>query len=86
MFAYGKKQWALGRSIYGFRTWREKRRITLFVGRSFKNKKQLAELEEYFAQYKPLPNLLERHEGIYEVINRVFLFKKFIGSATFGCD
>ncbi|WP_251440719.1 VirK/YbjX family protein [Veillonella intestinalis] len=75
MFSYAKKQWALGRSIYGYKSWREKRRITLFVGRSYKNKKQLTELIEYFDTYAPLPNLLSRHEGIYEVINRVFLFK-----------
>ena len=75
MFSYGKKQWALGRSIYGYRSWREKRRITLFVGRSYKNRKQLKELIEYFDNYQPLPNLLDKHEGIYEVINRVFLFK-----------
>lgn len=75
MFSYGKKQWALGRSIYGYRSWREKRRITLFVGRSYKNRKQLKELIEYFDNYQPLPNLLDKHEGIYEVINRVFFLK-----------
>ncbi len=48
LFSYAKKQWALGRSIYGYKSWREKRRITLFVGRSYKNKKQLTELIEYF--------------------------------------
>ena len=75
LFTTTKKQWALGRRIYGYHSWREKRRITLFVLRSFKNKKQLQQLQAYFKAYKPLPNLLEVHEGIYEIINRIFLYK-----------
>ncbi|WP_298704481.1 DUF535 family protein [uncultured Veillonella sp.] len=75
MFSYGKKQWGLGKEIYGNNNWRQKRRITLFLGRSYKNRKQVIGLKTFFDQYEILPNLLKRHEGIHEVINRVFLYK-----------
>lgn len=75
MFSYGKRQWSLGKDIYGNGNWRQKRRITLFVGRSYKNRKQVVGLRNFFKGYTILPNLLKRHEGIHEVINRVFLYK-----------
>lgn len=75
MFSYAKEQWRLGRRIYGYHSWREKRRITLFTLRAYKNKSVIEEMEEYFRQYRPFPNMLTEHEGLYEVISRIFLYK-----------
>ena len=75
MFSYGKRQWSMGKRIYGHSNWRQKRRITLFVGRSYKNRKQVEGLKNFFHTYEPLPDFLKRHEEINEVINRVFLYK-----------
>ena len=58
MFTYAKQQWELGKRIYGYHSWREKRRIFLFTARSYKNKSQLKQLEAYFANYRCYSNLL----------------------------
>lgn len=75
MFTYAKKQWTMGRGIYGYHSWREKRRIFLFTARSLKNREQLLAMDQYFSTYEPFPHLLDEQIGLYEVINRVFFYK-----------
>lgn len=72
---YFADQKAMGIRIYGTRSWREHRRVILFTLRSLKNRKQIEEFHQYFADYKPLPGLLNRHFALEEDINRVFFYR-----------
>ena len=85
MFTYAKQQWELGKRIYGYHSWREKRRIFLFTARSYKNKSQLKQLEAYFEHYHSYPNLLQEQEGIWEIINRVFFYKESTAQERLTC-
>ena len=85
MFTYAKQQWELGKRIYGYHSWREKRRIFLFTARSYKNKSQLNQLESYFATYGSYSNLLQDQEGIWEIINRVFFYKESTAQERLEC-
>lgn len=75
MLQYIQNQWAKGRKIYGKRSWRETRRTFLHTMRSISNKREIEELEHYFASYKPDSVLLDRQVGLYELMTRYFLFK-----------
>ena len=85
MFTYAKQQWELGKRIYGYHSWREKRRIFLFTARSYKNSSQLNQLESYFATYGSYSNLLQDQEGIWEIINRVFFYKESTAQERLEC-
>lgn len=85
MLTYAKKQWRQGCEIYGYHSWREKRRIFLHTLRSYKNYIQLQALKAYFDTYTAFPGLLEEHVGIYEVINRIFLYKNSTAKERLQC-
>lgn len=72
---YFQEQKEMGIRIYGLKSWREKRRIFLFLMRSLKNKKQIDGFHQFFANYKPLPHYLDVHYALEEDINRVFFYK-----------
>lgn len=73
--SFWNEQWNLGKEIYGYSNWRQKRRIFLFTTRAFKNKRQIEEFNAFFNQYEAYPNLLTVQPGLYEVLSRVFLYK-----------
>ena len=75
MLQYIQNQWAKGRKIYGKRSWRETRRVVLHTVRSMSRRQQMNRLENYFANYKPDPELLQRQIGLYELMTRIFLYK-----------
>ena len=75
MFQYIKDQWAKGRKIYGKRSWRETRRVVLHTVRSMGRRQKMNRLENYFANYKPDPDLLHRQIGLYELMTRIFFYK-----------
>lgn len=75
MLAYIQNQWAKGRKIYGKRSWRETRRVVLHTVRSMSRRQQMNRLENYFANYKPDPELLQRQIGLYELMTRIFFYK-----------
>ena len=75
MFQYIQNQWAKGRKIYGKRSWRETRRVVLHTARSLGRRQHMKRLENYFANYKPDPELLHRQIGLYELITRIFFYK-----------
>ena len=66
MLLYIQNQWAKGRKIYGKRSWRETRRTFLHTMRSIRNKREIEDLENYFASYTPDSVLLDRQVGLYE--------------------
>ena len=68
MLQYIQNQWAKGRKIYGKRSWRETRRVVLHTVRSISRRQQMNQLENYFANFKPDPELLHRQIGLYELI------------------
>lgn len=72
---YIQEQRDMGVRIYGLKSWREKRRIFLFLMRSLKNKKQVEGFHRFFANYQPLPHFLDIHYALEEDINRVFFYK-----------
>jgi hypothetical protein len=72
---YIQNQWAKGRKIYGKRSWRETRRVVLHTVRSMSRRQQMNRLENYFANYKPDPKLLQRQIGLYELMTRIFFYK-----------
>lgn len=76
MLRFWKKQWRQGRAIYGDRSWRESRRTLLHTVRSLKNKQYIENLEQYFATYTAIPDVLKHHVGFYELLTRFFLFKE----------
>lgn len=75
MFQYLQDQWAKGRKIYGKRSWRETRRVVLHTARSLGRRQHMKRLENYFANYKPDPELLHRQIGLYELMTRIFFYK-----------
>ena len=75
MLQYIQNQWAKGRKIYGKRSWRETRRVVLHTVRSISRRQQMNRLENYFANFKPDPELLHRQIGLYELMTRIFFFK-----------
>lgn len=75
MLQYIQNQWAKGRKIYGKRSWRETRRVVLHTVRSMSRRQQMNRLENYFANYKPDPELLHRQIGLYELMTRIFFYK-----------
>ena len=75
MLQYIQNQWAKGRKIYGKRSWRETRRVVLHTVRSVSRRQQMNRLENYFANYKPDPKLLQRQIGLYELMTRIFFYK-----------
>ena len=75
MLQYIQNQWAKGRKIYGKRSWRETRRVVLHTVRSMSRRQQMNRLENYFANYKPDPELLQRQIGLYELMTRIFFYK-----------
>ena len=75
MLQYIQNQWANGRKIYGKRSWRETRRVVLHTVRSISRRQQMNCLENYFANYKPDPELLHRQIGLYELMTRIFFYK-----------
>ena len=75
MFQYIQDQWAKGRKIYGKRSWRETRRVVLHTVRSMGRRQKMNLLENYFANYKPDPDLLHRQIGLYELMTRIFFYK-----------
>ena len=75
MLQYIQNQWAKGRKIYGKRSWRETRRVVLHTVRSMVRRQQMNRLENYFANYKPDPELLHRQIGLYELMTRIFFYK-----------
>ena len=75
MLQYIQNQWAKGRKIYGKRSWRETRRVVLHTVRSMSRRQQMNRLENYFANYKPDPKLLQRQIGLYELMTRIFFYK-----------
>ena len=76
MLQYIQNQWAKGRKIYGKRSWRETRRVVLHTARSLGRRQHMKKLENYFANYKPDPELLHRQIGLYELMTRIFFFKE----------
>ena len=76
VFQYIQNQWAKGRKIYGKRSWRETRRVVLHTARSLGRRQHMKRLENYFANYKPDPELLHRQIGLYELMTRIFFFKE----------
>ena len=66
---------AKGRKIYGKRSWRETRRVVLHTVRSMGRRQKMNRLENYFANYKPDPDLLHRQIGLYELMTRIFFYK-----------
>ena len=75
MLQYIQNQWRKGRKIYGKHSWRETRRVVLHTVRSMFRRKQMNCLENYFANYKPDPDLLHRQIGLYELMTRIFFYK-----------
>ena len=75
MFQYIQNQWAKGRKIYGKHSWRETRRVVLHTARSLGRRQHMKRLENYFANYKPDPELLHRQIGLYELMTRIFFYK-----------
>ena len=75
MFQYIQDQWAKGRKIYGKRSWRETRRVVLHTVHSMGRRQKMNRLENYFANYKPDPDLLHRQIGLYELMTRIFFYK-----------
>ncbi|MDU1672801.1 VirK/YbjX family protein [Veillonella sp.] len=75
MLQYIQNQWRKGRKIYGKHSWRETRRVVLHTIRSMFCRKQMNCLENYFANYKPDPDLLHRQIGLYELMTRIFFYK-----------
>ena len=75
MFQYIQNQWAKGRKIYGKRSWRETRRVVLHTARSLGRRQHMKRLENYFANYKPDPEILHRQIGLYELMTRIFFYK-----------
>jgi hypothetical protein len=75
VFQYIQNQWAKGRKIYGKRSWRETRRVVLHTARSLGRRQHMKRLENYFANYKPDPELLHRQIGLYELMTRIFFYK-----------
>ena len=75
MLQYIQDQWAKGRKIYGKRSWRETRRVVLHTARSLGRRQHMKKLENYFANYKPDPELLHRQIGLYELMTRIFFYK-----------
>lgn len=75
MFSYIKTQWQRGREIYGDHSWRETRRTFLHTMRSIYNKREIKALEEYFSNYEPDTNLLNRQVGLFELMTRYFLYR-----------
>jgi hypothetical protein len=75
VFQYIQDQWAKGRKIYGKRSWRETRRVVLHTVRSMGRRQKMNRLENYFANYKPDPDLLHRQIGLYELMTRIFFYK-----------
>lgn len=71
---YIRQQQDVAMKIYGNRSWREGRRRWLFVLRSIKNRKQVEAFTNYFQNYAPLPDFLEKHIEVEEVINRIFFY------------
>ena len=76
MFQYIQNQWAKGRKIYGKRSWRETRRVVLHTARSLGRRQHMKRLENYFANYKPDPELLHRQIVLYELLCRIVIFKE----------
>ena len=75
MLQYIQNQWAKGRKIYGKRSWRETRRVVLHTVRSMVRRQQMNRLENYFANYKPDPELIHRQIGLYELMTSIFFYK-----------
>lgn len=76
MFQYMKNQWANGRAIYGYKSWRETRRTTLHFLRTLFHKREVMEYKAFFESYKPDTHILDKQEGLYELLSRIFLFKE----------
>lgn len=76
MFSYLKSQWANGRAIYGKKSWRETRRVLLHFLRTIGHKQEVMEYQHFFDTYKPDQHILDKQEGLYELLSRIFLFKE----------
>jgi len=76
MFQYIKDQWANGRSIYGKKSWRETRRVILHFLRTIGHKQEMMEYKSFFENYVPDQHILDKQEGLYELMSRIFLFKE----------
>ena len=76
MLNHLQKQKELGKQIYGDYSWREKRWVLLHTLRSIKTKKEVKELEDFFANYKAASGLLEEQVGLYELMSRIFLYRE----------
>lgn len=75
MFKYVKRNWNIGKHIYGTHSWREFRRNILHTIRTLKNKNEIEQFEAYFNAYTPYPNILDKQPGLYELMSRTFLYK-----------
>lgn len=73
--SYIKEQWAIGRKIYGKRSWRETRRTLLHTVRSVRDKSYYEDLHKYFANYPYVDDFLNNNITFIDVLGRVFLFK-----------
>lgn len=76
MFQYIKGQWSNGRAIYGKKSWRETRRVILHFLRTVFHKREIMEYKDFFQNYKPDAHILDKQEGLYELMSRIFLFKE----------
>ena len=76
MFQYIKDQWANGRAIYGKKSWRETRRVVLHFLRTVGHKQEMMEYKSFFESYAPDQHILDKQEGLYELMSRIFLFKE----------
>ena len=76
MFQYLKGQWENGRAIYGKKSWRETRRVLLHFLRTIGHKKEVMEYKSFFENYMPDKHILDKQEGLYELMSRGFLFKE----------
>ena len=76
MFQYIKDQWANGRAIYGKKSWRETRRVILHFLRTVGHKQEMMEYKSFFESYAPDQHILDKQEGLYELMSRIFLFKE----------
>lgn len=75
MGSYISKQWAIGRKIYGKNNWRETRRTLLHTVRSVRDRSYYEKMEEYFAKYPYVNNILQNNISFSDILGRVFLFK-----------
>ena len=74
MFQYIKDQWLMVELFMGKKSWRETRRVILHFLRTVGHKQEMMEYKAFFESYAPDQHILDKQEGLYELMSRIFLF------------